>query len=484
MSSQTCLPSLAPPPTHHTHRQKKPEMAMPNFTVFIRGSRTPPVISDNCAPTLGPPRALHSHPSPRKIPTPLERKLAHPGRTLARGSNLSEDISIITLPSFVEHERCDSIPSPMLSSSNLSMVEGVRSLPPSRRSSFLQPSRSRSGVTNTMAPTTPFLETHLSYDFPSPSLSVPDRQIHLPHRTRSRSSRRAGARRELVTAKLKSVAQAEVVKKVQPGTPETPGQLGTNNSRPNVLWPLKILTHVYPFLGNYDSGLTDDQSHPHEERDAGITFYDFTQPVPFHPSQQRGALRVPVKLEGAPPTLSVNDITEPSPSYQSPVLGFLSSPKSHSSPDEKRSRVISQARSPVSTILSLSAFPSPPDFTPGPVDNPLYIANNYSTSGRTLPPPTLWEGSSVRSVGTASPNEGQTSTPPPDPDTSRPMSTVNPRTVFGGHLHPKSMDKNGMPTKLGVSFMRRLSRVPLGPRQMSGMLRPPRRRTPQPLPSI
>ena len=377
---------------------------MSNLVISIQGSVAPSITSDNCTPTLGSCGIPHSHPSPESVPTPLEKKVDRSGRTLDRRSNLSEDISIITLPSFVEHERLNSASSPALVPQNLPTVEGVGLLPASTPFPLFQSSRSRERLTNIMTPATPSSEGHHMDDFLSPPLPVPDRQLYLPHQAHSPSSRRAGVGRELATAKLKSVAQAEAVKIGQPGGPE------------NVLSPPKIPAHTLSFLGDYDSIRMGDQLAFHEERDTGVVFRDFPRLVP---------LRAPVELKGTPPSLSVNDPTEPSSSYQPPILSF-NSPISNSNPDERRSRVISQARSSISTAPSPSAFPSPPDFPPGPRDKALPIASRYSISGRAFPSVKLWEGNSARSSATtSSSNKGQTSISFPDADASRLTSTVD-----------------------------------------------------------
>jgi len=110
----------------------------------------------------------------------------------------------------------------------------------------------------------------------------------------------------------------------------------------------------HTFLGDYDSGLMDDQPSPHEELGAGIVFHNSTRPVPSQ-IPQRETLRIPAVLEGIHPALSMTVAAEPSPSYHSPVPGFLSSPSSRSRLDERRSRVILQARPSVLIVLSLSA---------------------------------------------------------------------------------------------------------------------------------
>ncbi|KAF9644243.1 hypothetical protein BDM02DRAFT_1049103 [Thelephora ganbajun] len=469
MSSPKSLPSLTPPPMLRTRGPQNPEMAMPNHVVSVRDFVTPSVTSNNCAPTSRVSEVPHSYPSPPKFPIPLERTAIHSDRTLDRNSNLSEEISIITLPSFVEHERHNSIPSPILVPPNLAMVEGMRSLPSPRQPPSFQSSRSRSRVTNTVEPITSSSETHLMYDFPSPS-SVPHRQSHLPHRTRPLSSRRAGVRHELATAKLKPVAQAEAVKIVRPGTPEASKELRANHLPRDALSPLTIPTYT-SLCGRRPSCV---------EPDAGVVFRDsprLTSPREVSP--------VSAGLEGASPTHPMDNTTEPSPSYQSPVLNFPNSPSSYSSPDEKRSPAISQARSSMSTVPSVSAFPSPPDFPPGHRDKTLSFLSNRLTSGRPFPPVTLWENTSTRGVETASPNEGEVSTPLLNADAPRPMPTINSCSALSKHPHAEFTGGGGMSVRSTVSSrispMRRLSRIPLGPRQMSGGPTSPQRWTSQPL---
>ena len=398
-------------------------------------------ISNNRTPALG---VVDPYYSPHKFTRPPERRVTHSGGALGRGSNLS-DISIITLPSFVEHESRDSTPSPALALPDPPAIDGMRPLPLPRRSSLSHPSRSRGGIASTTTPTAPSWETPLGRDVPSSSLSVPDRQLHLPaHRARS-SSQQAGVRRGLATAKPTSVAQAEVVGIAQPGTPETSMQPRTNRLRPDGLPPLKIPGRTLPFLGDYDSLSTRHQPSSFEKRGAGLIPQDSSQPVPSRPAQfiNPGA-------------------TEPSPPYRPPVLGFQNSPSSYSSPEERRVRGVSQAGSSTSTVPSVSAFPSPPDFTPGSGDNALSTARNYSTSGWLFPPTPLWENGPVRSVETASPNEGQASMSPL-PDADQPILAVISRS--SRRLHPAFTDGDHMPGVFSrASSMRRLSRIPLGPR--------------------
>jgi len=461
MSSRTSLPIL------HIHGPQNPEKAMSNSVVSIRGSN---IIYNDRAPTLGACETLPSYSPPKNFSTPSEGKVTHSGGTLDRGSNLSEDISMITLPSFVEYERRDSIPTPR----NPPIVEGIRSFPTSRRSSPFRPSRARDK--NTMAPTTPSLEKYLADDFPSSS-SVPDRQPHLLHQTHSLPSQRAGVRDELAAPKSKSAAQAEGVKIIQLWTPEPSMQPETNHSGPDRLSPLRIPTHTHTFLGDYDSTPIGDQPHSHEKRDADAVPHGPPRLAPLQLSQL-GALQ---SLEGAPRSFSMNHAIESSPSYQSPILGFFHSPSSYSNSDERRFRVTSQARSSISTAPSPSAFPSPPDFPPVPRNKAPSIIGGYLTSGRTFPPAKLWEGNSVRGIETVSPNEGQTSTPLPGADASRPISPINPRSALTRYLRPEFMGRDEMLVRSRVSprILRRLSRMPLGPRQMSDRPKSSRR-TPQP----
>lgn len=462
MSSRTSLPIL------HIHGPQNPEKATSNSVVSIRGST---IIYNDRASTLGTCETLPSHSPPKGLSTPSEGKVTHSGGTLDRGSNLSEDISMITLPSFVEYERRDSIPTPP----NPPIVEGIRSFPMSRRSSPFWPSRSHDK--NTMAPTTPSLEKHLMDDFPSPSLSVPDRQPHPFHQTHSLPSQRAGVRGELAAPKSKSLAQAEGVKIIQLWTPEPAIQPETNHSGPDRLSPLRIPTHTHTFLGDYDSTLMTDKSHSHEKRDADAVPHGSPRLASLQLSQL-GALQ---SLEGAPQSFSMNHAIEPSPSYQSPILGFFHSPRSYSNSDERPFRVTLRARSSISATPSPSAFPSPPDFPPGPRNKAPSIIDGHLTSGQTFPPAKLWEGNSVRGIETVSPNEGQTSTLLPDADASLPISPINPRSVLTRHLRLESMGRDEMLVRSRVSprILRRLSRMPLGPRQMSDRPKSSRR-TPQP----
>lgn len=373
-----------------------------------------------------------SHSPPAKnIPISLEGKVIHSSGTLDRRSNLSEDISIITLPSFVEHERRDSVSTLVPTPQNpTSIVEGIRSLSTSSRSS---PSQSpRPCDRNIIAPATPSSEKQLMDDFPSPSWSMPDRQLlHLPYRAHSSPSRRAEAKHESATAKLRPMIRAEDLKIVQLGALEPSMRPETNHLGLDALSPLRIQAHMLSFPADYDSIPTD----------------------------------------GQPRSLSMDGAIEPSPSYRSPTFGFFHSPSSHSSLDERRSWVTSQARSSISTAPSPSAFPSPPDFPPGPRNKALSIINGYSMSGRTFPSVKLWEGNSVRSIEAVSPNESQILTPLPDANASRPISAVSSHSVLSRHLHPESTGRGGMSARSSVSSrissMRRLSRMPSGPRQMS-----------------
>ena len=467
-----------PPSALLTSRLRSPEKARSNPVVSNQGSMTPSVIPNNCASTLGAPGILHPHPLSKNLPMPPEGKTIHSGGTLDRRSDLPEDTLIITPPSFAEHRYPDSIPTPVPTLWNPPIFEGIRSLPTSGRSVPFQPSRSRGRVTNIMAPTTPSLERYLMDDLPSLSSSVPDRQPHLFHKTRPSSSRRAGVRRESATAKLKSVAQAEAVKIVQPGTPEPSIQSEMSHSCPDAPSPLKIPTHTLSFLGDYNSTSVGDQSRSYEERDAGAGSYDSPRLVLLQPSPHK-ALRLSAGFKGAPQPLSVS---EPSPSYHSPTLGSFNSSASCSSPDERCSRITSQARSSVSTTPSPSAFPSPPDFPPGLRDKALSIITSYSTSSRTFPSAKLREGDFVRGIETTSPNESQVSTPFPDADGSRPVSTANSRSVLSEYLHPEFAGRGKISVRSRgssrTSSTRRLPRVPLGPRKMADRPRSPRR-TPQ-----
>jgi hypothetical protein len=443
---------------------------MSNSVISIRGPTTASVVSNNGILVLGAPGTLDSYLSPPNFLTTLEGKMSYSNRALGRRSNPSEDMSTITLPSFVEHERRDSTPSPMHMPPNLPMTGGMRSLPPARRSSLpFQPSRSRSRVASTTGSTTPSSETHLRYDFPSPPLPPP----HHPRPRIPSSPRQAGLRRESTTAK-----------------PKVKGGQGVNGSSlaaSKLLEPLAVLPLRSPLdppifkvptrtlsLGDYDSPTTGGQSPSHERRDGGGMSHS-PRRIPLRPSPHE-TLEVPSPM---------NDGAGPSQSHQSPVLGLSNS---YSSPDERRARTISQARSSMSIALSVSAFPSPPGYTTVPWDNTLPVVSNYPMSSRLFPPVTLWENASARRVETASPSEGRAS-PALGAGVLWPISTISSRSTFNRHLHPELTDRDNMPIMSGAysraSSMRRLSRMPSGPRQMSGKqtapLRSLRRWTPQPL---
>ena len=431
ISSRISLPSPTQPPTVHTHRRQDSEKAMSNFPASIRGPMIPSIISDNCTPSLGACEIPLSHSPPKNIPTSLEGEVIYSGGTLDRGSKLSGDISIITLPSFVEHEHRDSISTLVPTPQNPTpIVEGIRSLSTSRRSSPSQSPRPRDR--NTTALTTPSSEKQLMDIFPSPSLSVSDRQqLHLPHRAHFSPSRRAEVKSELATARLRPIVRTEGLKIIQLGTPKPSVRPEMDHLGPDAILPPRITAHILSFPADYYSTSTDDR----------------------------------------PRSLSMDGVIEPSPSCRSPIFGFFHSPSSHSSLDEGRSWVTSQARSSISTAPSPSAFPSPPNFPPGPRDKALSIISGYSISGRTFPSVKLWEGNSVRGIETISLNESQTSTPLPDADASRPTSAVSSRSVLSRYLHPESTGRSGMSVRSSVSSrissMRRLSRMPSGPRQMS-----------------
>lgn len=440
----------------YTREPQDPEVAESNSVVSIRGSVTPSAISDDYAPTLRVSEVANPCSSSRNSPTSLGGTAALFTKTLDDSSNMSEDMSTITLPSFVEQERPSSIPSPALA---LAVLEGARSFPSSSRFSF-QPPRSRSMIVNTTAPITPSSVSH--FDSPISSTSMPDWSSDL-HRTRSFLSRRAGVRRELVTTKLRSVAQAEVVKTVQPGTPEISGQPSTDGPHRGTLSRLTIPNRTHSFPGN----CFGDRRPYHEERDLHLVPYNYLRPVSLRPPPRKAwpALTEP---EGTPPAFSMNNTAEPPSPYQSPVLGFFNSPRSYTITDEGRSRVTSQTASSVSTVPSISAFPPPPDFAPELREKALSIVSNYSASGQPFLPTMLRKSISVGGAETSSPNKGQVSTPLPDANPPRLMSTTNSRTV---HLHSEFMSGDSVSSGSGassrVSSMRRLSRVPLGPRQMS-----------------
>ena len=321
---------------------------------------------------------------------------------------------------------------------HLTMTEGA--FPPLTRLSF-QPTGPRNIIANTTIPNISSSKTHLRLALPGSSLSTPDRRPPF-HWTRSPSPRRASARRELATAKLKSAAQAEVVRIVQPGTPETSEQPNTANSGRGALSPLTIPTRTLSFLGDYGSFSYSDLCSSSEEHDTGLLSNNRPQPISLKPSPH----------DRAPPAPEMNNSTERSSLHRSPILGFLNSPSSCATLNEKRSRGTSQATSSMSTVPSLSAFPSPPGSTPGPGDEVLSILSNYSTCGQPSPFMMLQDKTSVRGAETTSLNKGQASTPLPDVSSSR--------------LHSESVGRDDMSARSRISSMKRLSRVPLGPRQM------------------
>ena len=466
ISCQKSIPSVALPPKLHTHEPQHPDTAMSNSVISIRGSITISVVSNDSPSTLGTLGLVH----PRDSPVTSERKVTHPGRTLDHSSNPSEDMSVITLPSFVEPERCTPIPSPILTPPGLVMVEDARSLPSSRQSSPLfHSSRSPGRVADIMTSTTPSLTTYPRRDFPSPTLPVPDWRSHSPHRTRS-STRRAGMRRELSIGKSKSEIQVQPSRVAQPGIPGTLRQLRTNRPRLGTLPPLKIPTRTSPLLGGGDSQPMGDRPPSYEERDTGVVLHDRSWLVPPRPSPS-DTLRGPVDPEDTSPALSTDGAAGPTLSTLSPAFSSSNSPSSYSSPHERRVRVVSRNRSSTSMIPSVLAFPSPPGFTPGSRDGALLVVSSYSTPRQPFPTATLWENNPVGSIETASPNEGQTLTPLPDAETPQTMPTVNSRSILNGYLHPELMGRDGTSVWSEVysriSSMRRLSRTPLGPRQMS-----------------
>ena len=477
MSSQASIPSVTLPPKLRPHGPRHLEMTMSDSVTSIRGPIIPSAVSNDCPSTLATLGVVNSHLSPRNSPATSARKRTHSGRTLDRGSNRSEDISVITLPSFVEHERRTSTPSPILTLPGLLMVEGVGSHPSSRQSSPLYHlPRSPGRVANITTPTTPCSATYPRRNFPSPSLLVPDWQPHPLYRTRS-PTRRAGARRESSIAKLKSEVRSEAVWMVQPVTPETSRQPGTNRPRLDALSPLRISTRAYPLLGSHDSLSMGNQPPSYEERDTGVVSHGPPWSFPPRPSPSETLRAEPGDTSPALPT---SDAAEPSPSYLSPVPDS-NSPSSCSSPDERRIRAVSPNRSSTSTFPSVSAFPSPPGFAPGSRDGTTLVVSNYPTYLRAFSTATLWENNPVGSVETASPNEGHTLTSLPDAEAPLPMPTVNSRSVLNGHLHPELVGGDGTSVWPGVhsriSSMRRLSRTPSGPRQMSHGQTAPRSRT-------
>ena len=475
MSSPTHFPPLTPPPTAHTRRQQNSEMETTNSVLPIRRPVTPSDISDDYAPTPRASEVPASRLSARDSPTFLARRVALSSQTLDGSSNLSENLSTITLPSFVQQEQLNPTPSPAVAPRNPATAERVRSFPSSSRSSF-PPSRSRSMVENTTPPTTPSFETSLRHGLPSPLMSVSDRLPH-PHRTRPPLSRRAGVRYELATAKLKSAARAEVVKIVRPGS-QTSVRSGTDSSSRNAPSRLVIPAHTLSFLGDYDYFPFGDRCPLRDGQDTGFVSNDLSQPTSPNPSRETWP--VPEEPEGESPALYADDPTRPS-SYQSPVLGFLNSPSSCTSPDEGRSRANSRATSSMSTIPSISAFPSPPGFTPAPRDKTLSILS-YSTFGQRFQPTTSQEHAPVRGAETTSPNKGRASTRLSD--APRLMTTVNSGSVFSRHLRSELICRDDMSGRSRaspkISSLRRLSRVPLGPRQMCGGSNPPLRWTSQP----
>jgi len=435
-----------------------------NSVISIQGTITLSVVSNDSPSTLGKLGVVHPHPPPRDSPVTSERNVTHPGRTLNRSSNPSEVMSVITLPSFVEHERRTPIPSPIPTPPGLLVVEDARSPPSSRRSSPLFHSPGSPGkVANITTPTTPLSTTYPRRDFPSPTLPVPDWQSHSPHRSRS-STRRAGMRRELSIARLKSEIQA------QPGIPGFLGRPKTNRPRLDTLPPLKIPTRASPLLDGGDSQPMGDQPPSYEELDTGVVTRDSPWLVPPRPSPS-DTLRGPAESGDTPPALSTNGAAGPSLLSLSPAFSSCNSSSSCSSPDERGVRVVSQNRSSTSTTPSVSAFPSPPGFTPGSRDGTLLVVSSYSTPRQPFPTATLRKSNPVGSIEMASPEEGQTLTPPPDAETPQPMPTVDSRSIPSGYLHPELIGRDGTSVWSGVysriSSMRRLSRTPLGPRQMS-----------------
>ncbi|KAF9788628.1 hypothetical protein BJ322DRAFT_650722 [Thelephora terrestris] len=473
ISSPTHFSSLTPPPTLHTRREQSSDRATANPVVTTRGPEIPSAISDDYAPALRASETTVSFLSPRDS-TSLARLVALPSNTLDSSPNLSASASTITLPSFVQQEYPDPMPSPQLVQRNLAMAEGARPLPSSIRSS-LPSSRSRSAVENATPPTTASFETSLRLDVPL----VSDRLPHLHHWTRSPLSRRAGVRYESSTAKLKSAARAEVVKIVRPGTP-TSGGSRINSLRCDAPPPLAIPTHTVPSPGDHDSFSFGERCLLREGQDTGLVSNSLLQSSLPKPSRE--TLPVPVEPERAPPGLYTEDIINLSPSHQSPGLGSLSSPSSSTTPNENRSRVNSRATSSMSTIPSLSAFPSPPNFTPGLRDKMLSILR-YSTISQSLPPATFQEYSPTRGAETTSPNKGRASARLSDADALRLMTTVNSRSVSSRHIRSELMGRDTMSVRSRgiskISSLRRLSRVPLGPRRMYGGSRPLLRRKSQ-----
>lgn len=438
ISFPTPFPPLTPPPTVHVRGPQTPEMIVINSAVSVRGSITLSVISHDYAPTLSASEVSHSCPSSGNSPISLVRKVAPFGRTLDDSSNQSMGVSTITLPSFVEPE-CPNTTPMLATPTHLAMAEGAP--PPLTRFSF-RPPRSHS----IMANTTPTSEIHLR------PVSVPDRPPPL-HWTRSSSPRRTGIRRELTT--LKPAVQAEIVRKAQSGTLGTPERSRTTSLRQDAL---PLLT-----VPDYDSPPYCDCCPLSEGWDTCPVPNDAPRPISLKPSPQ----------DGVPLALYTNGLTEPpSVSYHSPVLGILNSQSSHTSLDGKRSRGTSQATSSTSTIPSISAFPSPPGFAPCHRGKVSSILSNYSTSSQPFLLAMLREEASVEGAETTSLNKGQPSTPLPNTDGPRLITTVSSCSVPRRHIHSKFTGRDGMSTGSGstpgISSMKRLSRVPLGPRQMCG----------------
>lgn len=440
MPFPTLFPPLTLPPTAHIRGPQNPEIIMSDSVVSIRGSITPSVISDDYAPTLRASETIHPCPSSRNSPTSFGGMVTSSGRTVDGSSDLSADLSTITLPSFVEQVPPSQVPSPMLPTPARPAMSEYPSSSSSRFS--FQTSRSRSMVANIAASPSKII---LRHDLPSPSTYAPDRLLHRP---RSSSPRWADVRRELSTARLKSGTQLENVRTVQPGTLETSEQPRTTSFRRDSLSPSMIPAHTLSFPGDYKYTPCCGRCPLSEERHTGPVSSDY--PLPISPKSP--------PRDGIPPALYMGDLTESSPSCQSAVLGFLNSPSSHTSLDGKRSRGTSQATSSMSTVPSISAFPSPPDFTPSPRYRTLSIFNNDSISGQPVLPAMPLEKAPVGGAETASSNKGRASTPLPAADAPRLMAGVSSR----------------------ISTMKRLSRVPLGPRQMCGGPKSPLGWTSQP----
>lgn len=435
--SPTPFPPLTPPPNVHTRVTQNP-------SVPVRASIASSVVSDDYAPTLRASEAIHPF-----------------GRTLVGRSNMSADMSTITLPSFVQERPITNSPTPP-SPTHVATAEGA--FPPLTRFSF-KPSGPRIVVSNTTPPTTLPPEIDLRHDLMIPSMFAHD-QLPPHHRTRPPSPRRAGVRRELATAKLKSAAQAQFVRIVQPGTRKVSERPTTTIARGDALMPLTIPTRTLSFLGDYDS---PPYSH-REEPDTSL--------APNHPP--RSISQKPPPRHGAPLALHLNNPPEPPSLHQPPILGLSNSPNSYVSLDEKRSRGTSQATSSMSTVPSISAFPSPPDLTPIRRDKVLSILSSYSTSGQ----PFL---TSVGATETTSPNKPQASIPLSAADIPRLMTAVNPRPVLTTHQHSGFVSGRddlltGSEVYSRIPSMRRPPRVPLGPRKMSGGPKSPLPRISQPSP--